>query len=387
MTLPLKGEQIVYAANDWRTDNRTSSHHIAQRLAVANTLLYLEAAGQRTPRASGRDLSRILSRLWKALKKPREVEQNVFVLSPLILPFHRYGSVRRLNHWLLNLWVRRACATLGFQTPIVWMTIPHYGSIMDTVNSKGIVYYCTDDFASFPNTDRRSIEVMERRILSKANVVFAVSESLVESKRRLNPNTYFSPHGVDTAHFRKASLEDTPVPSDISRIRRPIAGFFGLIETWFDLELLKHCATKLTDVSFVLIGRTTQNIADVETLPNVHFLGQKPYETIPNYLKAFDVGLIPFKLNDTVLHSNPLKFKEYLAGGKPIVSVKINVFEKYKELAHLADSYEDFASCIRVAIEEDSPSKTRARISAMEGESWDAKFEDIAQRVRIHIPC
>jgi glycosyltransferase involved in cell wall biosynthesis len=266
------------------------------------------------------------------------------------------------------------------------MAVPHYAAIMDVVSAKGIVYYCTDDFASFPNTDRNAIQSMENRILSRANIVFAVSEPLVESKRRRNPNTFLSPHGVDTQHFRKALLEKTLIPEDIAQIRRPTAGFFGLLEQWFDIELLKYCASQLKDVSFVLIGRTVQNVADISALPNVHFLGPKPYEIIPNYLKAFDVGLIPFRMNDTIMYSNPLKFKEYLAGGKPVVSVRIAAFEKYKHLAFLTDTYETFAASIRAAINQDSPEKVHARVSAMDKESWDAKFEDISAQVRAHIP-
>ncbi len=386
MNMVLEGEHFVYAANDWRTDNRTSSHHIASRLSERNVILYVEAAGQRSPRASRRDLGRVLSRLQKALRKPSEVQKNVYLVSPLIIPFHRYRWVRRLNQALLRVWVRRACRLVGFRKPIIWMTIPHYAAIMDALPSKGVVYYCTDDFASFPNTDRGAIESMEQQILERADVVFAVSRPLLEAKSRQNPNTFLSPHGVDTAHFGRALTPETAIPEDIANIQRPIAGFFGLVEEWFDLDLLDYCASRLEDVSFVVIGRVTQDIRQISRRPNVHLLGSKPYDLIPNYLSAFSVGLIPFKMNDTILYSNPLKFKEYLAGGKPVVSVRIAAFEKYKHLAYLADSYEEFAKSVRAAIDEDSPRKAQARVGAMAEESWDAKAAAIFATVRERIP-
>jgi glycosyltransferase involved in cell wall biosynthesis len=383
--IAIAGQQIVYAANDWRTDNRTSSHHIASRLAKENTILYLEAAGQRAPRASGRDIKRILSRVSKAFKAPTRVTENVYVLSPLILPFHRYRTIRYLNELILRLTVRRSCRMLSFDHPIVWMTIPHYGAIMDAMPVKGVVYYCIDDFASFPNTDRNAMQRMEDRILDRADIVFAVSEPLFEKKRASNPNTFFSPHGVDTEHFGAAMSADTRVPEDIASIPPPIAGFFGLVEEWFDTDLLDYCASQLKDVSFVVIGRVARDTGNLAAHRNVHFLGPRPYEVIPNYLKAFNVGLIPFRLTDTILYSNPLKFKEYLAGGKPVVSVRIQAFEKHKDLAYLVDSYDQFSNAIRRAIEEDSADKVRARVMAMQKESWDTRVKEVCNRVHTHL--
>lgn len=386
MKSALTGEQIVYAANDWRTDNRTSSHHIVSYLAAKNRILYLEAAGQRAPRLSVRDMKRALTRVQRAFGEPVQAQRNIHVFSPFILPFHKYRGVRRLNDWLLNRSVAHTCRNLAFDRPIVWLTIPHYGAIIDALDHKGVVYYCTDDFASFPKVDRQAIQVMESRILSKANVVFTVSETLLEIKKQVNRNTFLSPHGVDTAHFGKALQADVQIPDDIARIPRPIAGFFGLVEEWFDTQLLDYCASQNKDISYVLIGRAACNIHELLQRPNVHFLGPKLYEQLPNYLKAFDVGLIPFRASDTVRHSNPLKFKEYLAGGKPVVSVRIQAFEEYDSLAYLTDTYEEFASAIRRSIAEDSPEKALQRVSAMAGESWAARAERVCERVRASIP-
>jgi len=382
----LEGETIVYAANDWRTDNRTSAHHIVSYLAAKNRILYLEAAGQRAPRLSKRDLKRAAKRVGKIFQNPVQAQTNLHVYSPFILPFHRFALVRRLNAALLKTSIKRACKRLDFESPIFWFTIPHYAGVLDAFRPKGIVYYCTDDFASFPNTDRAAIQTMENKILSRANIVFVVSEPLLRAKSRHNPHTYLSLHGVDTAHFGKALEADTAVPADIARIAGPIAGFFGLVEEWFDLDLLEHCAADHPDIAFVVIGRTVTDVAAlVSRRKNVHFLGPKPYESIPSYLKAFSVGLIPFKSNDTVRYSNPLKFKEYLAGGKPVVSVRIEALEPYAELVDLADSKEEFSAAIRRAIDGDSPEKAARRAAAMGEESWTLKAERISARVRLAI--
>ena len=382
----LKDELILYAGNDWSADNRTSSHHLSRRLARQNRLLYIEASGGRAPRASKRDLGRIVAKLRKSFRPPEAVAPNVHVYSPLILPFHRFRAVRWLNRWLLRVSLRRACRRLGFSKPLIWMAVPHYAAMIDVVPSSGIVYYCVDEYASLPNTDARATLDMESHILDRADVVFVISEKLLETKRPKNAHTYLNLHGVETDHFARAARDDTTVPDDIAAIPKPIAGFFGLVEEWVDLELVRMAATRNPDVSFVFVGRVAADVAALRGLANVHFLGQRKYSDLPAYLKAFDVALIPFKLTDVIVNSNPLKFKEYLAGGKPVVTVKIQPLTPYADVAYIADGPDAFCDMIARAIAEDTPAKREARMRAMAGESWDSKFEFVCEKVRQHIP-
>ncbi len=382
----LKNEEIIYVANDWRGENKTSAHHVAEELSRHNRLLYIEAAGQRAPRASGRDLKKIVTKLSKFFSKPVEVATNVSVYSPVILPFHKYGVVRKINRVLLKFQMRRACRITGFKNPILWIVLPHYSSLVDDVSNKGIVYYCVDEYSSQPNVEVESIRRMEKQVLDRADVVFTVSEVLLENKKQLNTNVNLSPHGVDFEHFRRASAEKTAVPDDIGKIKRPIAGFFGLIEEWIDLELVARAADALPDVSFVMIGSVAQSVEFLKSRKNIHFLGHRRYDLLPPYLKAFDVGLLPYKLNTQVINSNPKKLREYLAGGKPVVSVRVREVEKYGEMVEIVDSPDDFVKAIRRAIDNDNESDRNRRIEAMREESWEQKVERIGRIVRSRIP-
>ncbi len=381
----LKNQEIIYIGNDWFADNKTSSHQIAGVLAKHNKLLYVEAAGQRAPRASKRDIHKIFRKLWGAWKAPQHVQDGLYRYSPLILPFHKYAFVRRLNKFLLARFVRRACRNVGFDNPLLWIILPHYASLLGSISGKGIVYYVVDEYSSLPDVDVDRIRTMEKQILDKADVVFVVSEELLERKSKLNRNTYLSPHGVDTPHFNKSLEDDTPIPEDIRVIKKPVIGFVGLIEKWVDLNLIEYLARARRDLSFVLIGRVVQNISGFREFPNVHFLGQREYESIPNYVKYFDACLIPFELNDVIRSSNPLKLKEYLAAGKPVVSVAIREVEKYRDLAYISNNYDEFLHHIQLALDEDSPQKRAARAEAMEKESWTAKVDGICSIVKKHI--
>jgi glycosyltransferase involved in cell wall biosynthesis len=381
----LKQEDIIYVSNAWPGDNKTSAHHIAEELAKNNRLLYVEASGQRAPRASARDYNKIVQKLRKAWKRPRKIAENVFLYSPLILPFHKYRIVRKINDRLLKMLMKRSSRQLSFKDPILWIVLPHYAAVIGKVKAKGIVYYCVDEYASQPNVDTEAIKEMEAIVLEHADVVFAVSEGLVENKRLKHDNVYLSTHGVDIDHFARARDGDGHLPSDIADIRRPIAGFFGLIEDWIDLDLIRYLSESLPDVSFVFVGSVVQPIGDLADRENVYFLGHKAYESLPEYLRAFDVALLPYKLNEQVINSNPKKLREYLSGGKPVVSVRVREVERYGEVVYIADGREQFRDFIVEAIDSDSPDRSARRAVSVEHESWAKKVERISDIVARHI--
>jgi len=381
----LKGENIIYVANAWPGDNKTSAHHVAEELAKHNRLLYIEASGQRAPRATTRDYKKILHKLKKAWNRPAPIADNIFVYSPIILPFHGYRFVRKLNQYLLKIFINRALRTLSLSDPILWIVLPHYSVLVDSVRAKGIVYYCVDEYASQPNVDAEAIRSMEAKVLAHADVVFAVSEELVESKRKSHDNVYLSRHGVDVEHFALAEQVDRPVPADIACIKRPIAVFFGLIEDWIDLDLVGYLARNLPEVSFVFIGSVVQSIGELKNYDNVHFLGHKRYQDLPSYLRECDVGLLPYKLNEQVINSNPKKLREYLSGGKPVVSVKVREVERYSDLVRIAENRTEFLAAVKDAIEHDSPEAAAKRAASVADESWVGKVERISAIVARHV--
>jgi glycosyltransferase involved in cell wall biosynthesis len=381
----IRNEDIVYIANDLFAENKTSAHHIAEIISENNRVLYIEAAGQRPPRASKRDLKKIFNKIANAWKNPQEVRKNIYLYSPLIIPYHKYGIIREINRLILRNTIRRACRKLNISNPILWIFLPHFSSIVDFLSEKGVVYYVVDEYSSQVNVDQEMIRNMEKYILERADIVFTVSEKLLESKKKINMNTYISLHGVDIDHFKKAYGFTNPLPDDIAKIPRPIAGFFGLIEDRVDLDLIQFLADSRPDICFVLIGLVAQDISRFQNYQNVFFLGVKPYNNLPSYLACFDVCLMPYKLNTEMIHSNPKKLREYLAGGKPVVSVRIREVERYRDLLYIADTYEDFLRSIDLSLAEDGRTMAKARLDEMAFESWPSKVEAICSKISQHI--
>jgi glycosyltransferase involved in cell wall biosynthesis len=204
--------------------------------------------------------------------------------------------------------------------------------------------------------------------------------ALQEAKAPLNPNTILVPHGVDYEHFSKALRDDLPVPDDMKDIPHPILGFFGLIRDWVDLDLLAEVARARPAWHLVLLGDSTVDLSPYRNLPNMHFLGRKSYADLPAYCKGFDIGLIPFKVNELTRAVNPIKLREYLAAGLPVVSTPLPEVMAYDGPVRVGDSAESFVDIIGKAlgIERD----TRPELSgAMAGEGWLHKLNTICRHL------
>ena len=212
-----------------------------------------------------------------------------------------------------------------------------------------------------------------------------LSRSGSTSQRSIPPATSVCT-GLTRLHFRQAQNRPSVPPPDISAIPRPIVGFFGLIQERVDLSLIGYLASNLEDASFVLIGMVAQDISGMRGIGNVHFLGVKAYAELPRYMHYFDVCIMPYKLNDEMVNSNPKKLREYLAAGKPVVSVRIKEVERYGEFVYIADDYAQFLDLVKRALAEDSAEKAQQRMKAVEEESWECRVEQITTVVSKHIP-
>jgi glycosyltransferase involved in cell wall biosynthesis len=245
------------------------------------------------------------------------------------------------------------------------------------------VYYCIDDYASLPNVDPEAIAAMDDQLTRKADIVFVASKTLLENKLALNGNTHYSPHGVDVDHFARAHEGNGPLPREMERLAHPIVGFFGLIDERLDVELVEYLARRRPEWEFVLIGRVALPAAGVPQTQNVHFLGPRPYESLPDYGRHFDATIIPYRNIEHVGHINPLKLREYLAMGKPVVSVRIPEAEKLSDVIAIADARDEFLSLLDAAVSNSGDeTAARRRISRVAPESWEARVQAVLSHVK-----
>jgi glycosyltransferase involved in cell wall biosynthesis len=376
----LEGRDIICFAHDWDSDP-TSKTHIMRILSTKNRILWVNSIGMRRPGASRRDLTRLLVKLKRGLRGRVRVHDSFHVFNALALPFPGVRGIERLNTSLMSVAIRRGARRLGFRRPILWTFMPNVGGLVGRLGEGTVVYHCVDEYSAFAGVAAQSLRAMERELVQKADLVFTSSEQLCQERRPHNPRSFFVSHGVDVQHFSRALDPDTPVAPDLQGLPRPIVGFFGLLAEWIDLSLIRDLAEKRPDWSIVLIGKATADVGQLNHLPNVRLLGPRPYASLPGYCKGFDVGIIPFRINELTVRANPLKLREYLAAGVPVVSTDMPEIRRYEAVRIAADAG-GFVREIESALEERGDAPRRHRAETMWAESWEARVEQLSEIIQ-----
>ena len=378
---------IVYFGNEWFAENRTSSHHMARRLAGRAPLVYVDSPGMRAPSASGRDIRRIWRKLSQATRLPTQVLPGLWHCTVPQLPWRGLPGVDRLNR-VFGAWaVRRAMRHAGIGRAVLWFVVPHPSFMLDAVPHELAVYYCIDDYAAHPGVDAERIRACDTELTRRADHVFVAPPALVAAKQAVNPATSFSPHGVDVDLFALAQAAATPVPAAAAALPGPVIGYFGLIAAWTDVGLIEWLAQQRPQWSFLLVGHASVDVSALQRLRNVTLVGPQPYETLPGWAKAFDVAIIPYRMNQQVRNANPLKLREYLATGKPVVSVPTPEVDRFSAVLSVAEKREDFLAAIDAALINEAPTSAGERMAAVREMSWEHRAQasfDIALHALAH---
>lgn len=372
---------VIYFGNDWQAENRTSSHHVAARLARRMPVLYVDSPGMRAPSASGRDLRRALRKLAAAFRRPREVAPGLWHCTVPQLPFRRIPGVDLLNRWFGRWAVRRARRILPARRLISWFVVPHPGFLAGRLGEALCVYYCIDDYAAHPGVDPALIGERDRALSQHADLLFVAPPALLEAKRALNPDTVYAPHGVDVELFSRAADPATAVAPGAAGLAHPVVGYIGSLHEWIDLELMAWLARARPAWTFLCVGHAATDVSALAALPNVRLAGPQPYAELPHWARAFDVAIIPYRLNRQVANANPLKLREYLATGKPVVSVRNLEIEKFARWVRIADGREAFLAALDEALANDTPAAAAERMAAVADQTWDRRVEDVLARV------
>ena len=375
-TATLRGRDILCFSHDW-TGDPLSKTHLMRVLSKDNRILWINAIANRMPTTSSKDMSRIVKKL-KAFAEPvREVEPNIFVLNPLAFPSYGNKSILKINQSFLARQVRKAMKNLGMKDAINMVFNPAAGMIAGRLDESELIYYCVDEYTAFTGASN-GLKEIEDGLFRRADLVIVSAENLLDKKKHFNPNTYLIRHGTDWRHFRTALDPDLAIPADVADLPRPLIGFHGLLADWVDYELIKKVAQRFNDGSVVLVGKIAvdaeQKVKILDNVPNVYFLGRKPYAELPAYCKAFDVALNPFAINELTLAANPLKVREYLAAGLPVVSTDIPEAHVLEDCL-VGTDHADFIAKIESALAGPKPRETVS--DAISHESWEAKVDEL----------
>jgi glycosyltransferase involved in cell wall biosynthesis len=247
---------------------------------------------------------------------------------------------------------------LALKDFILWYYTPMAMPLASVLPEPSLVVYdCMDELSAFKFAPH-DIKEREAKLLDAADIVFTGGQSIYEAKKHLHKNIHAFPSSIDRGHFAKARNIKV-LPKEYDQIPQPRLGFYGVLDERFDIDLLRDMAASRPDCHFVMIGPVVKIEQDI--LPratNIHYLGSKSYQELPEHLAAWDVALIPFAINESTRFISPTKTPEYLAAGRPVISTPIrDVVNPYgdKKLVYIGETAEEFVKGIEwgLAIRDD----------------------------------
>jgi UDP-galactopyranose mutase len=338
--------------------------HLMTRLATSSRVIFWEA-----PRHIGPGVI-------ATLEVRRCPDSGVTVMTPLLSSELRADVVRETLKRLLDAEV--ACLRGPVQR---WYYTPMMLPFSEHVAAECVVYDYMDRSVDFWHAPAE-LQALEQRLLDEADLVFTGGNSQDAARLAHHANLHHVPSGVDVAHFARAR-DEGEIPPDQADIPGPRFGFFGVIDERMDLDLIAALADARPDHALVMVGPIAR--IDPETLPrraNLHYLGRRGYAELPDYLRGWDVALVPFSMNAATRFISPSKIPGYLAAGRPVVTTPIaEVARTYGGLAGVwvADSTAAFiAACDGALAQSRDPARWQAQADRLLAEaSWDRIFAQV----------
>jgi len=349
-----KDRPLIVFGEDWGA-HPSSTQHIVKVLGKNRSVIWLNSIGLRKPKLTMHDLFRLVNKVKKFIvniaskQKARHEGICHFIINPLVIPCANSWFSLKVSKVILKWQLKLACKKLEITDPIIWTSLPTSVDYLDLFGNAPCVYYCGDDFASLAGVDHQFVAQKEVELIKKSRYIFTASATLLDkfpSSKAIN-----IPHGVNFSLFSER-VKSTHV--DLPK-GKPIAGFYGSISNWLDQDLLVETIKALPDWNFVFIGKVDCSVDKLQLFTNVFFLGAKPHHDLPKYIQNWNVAILPFVDNKQIQMCNPLKLREYLASGTPVVTTDFNALNGYRQYLQVANSTKPFYQAILLANAEITP--------------------------------
>lgn len=347
-------------------------------------VLWVNTIGTRAPRLDLYTARRALGRLaeWaRAAARPRPAAEPPApgraprVTTPLMWPW--FGSVtsRALNRGLLAAQLRGRVAAAA-QPVVAITTVPLLADMVGRLPVARWVYYCVDDFSAWPGLDQRTLDRMERALVERVDAAVAVSDTLRERLAGMGREAPVITHGVDLDHWLSVAAAGEP---PLAGLERPLVLFWGVVDRRMDVDLLRRLATDLEHGTIALAGPLADPDPSLAALPRVALAGTVPYQRLPQLAREAAVLVMPYADLAVTRAMQPLKLKEYLATGKPVVVRDLPATRPWHDALDIAASPEAFSAAVRRRLAEGVPAGQRAARQRLSSESWQAKAEQLAR--------
>lgn len=389
---------VIFSSQLWDDLNWTNKQHLATHLASAgHKVIYVN------PSLFNIIARYNLARRWRSYLTgkssfPHAVvpdRKNLWVYQPVIFPFRKKSLIWNFNLNLIKSWIAPRLMRLARKirgdanSPIVaWVYLPEMVPSIIHQPFDLFIYDCVDDVWEFPlyKSDaeaKRLLEIGEKILLQRADVIFATTTPLFQYLYPQNPHTHLVPNVADAPFFAQAQNPNLEVPKDLENIPHPRIGFIGAVAEYkLDLSLIREVANRQPQWHWVLVGPITEkdnSKSSLSNIANIHLLGHRLYGQLPAYIKGFDVCVIPYKMNKYITSCFPIKFFEYLASGKPTITTPIPALMEYRQLVPLARDASSFIRETKKLLRGDDPKARQARIALAFKNTWEKRMNNMLE--------
>jgi glycosyltransferase involved in cell wall biosynthesis len=349
-------------------------------LARWRPVLWVDSIGMRRPAATRRDLSRI----WRKARAPAisQPAGDPVVANVRLLPFHDRAAIRDVNRRIWQRAARRWRRRLALDPEVLVLRLPTALDLADALGAERLVYLCRDDLESLPGPDWRVVEPYELELLARADLV-VVSNPRIAALPRIvaaRGEVAVLPHGVDLEAFA-APYDPAVVKPAVGALRPPVVGYLGLVSTHIDLEILARIA-RIPDVTLLVVGETNVPTGDLENSGDVRFTRRfVPRADVPRFAAVCDVLVMPYRPSPAMDLADPLKLREYLASGRPVVSTRFAAVEQYRDVVRITDDADQFVAEVVDALHCGPEPGAEARRAAVADQTWDRRAEEFERLI------
>lgn len=373
--------KFVVFGEDWGA-HPSSTQHLFKQLSKDHDVHWINSVGMRKPSLRFTDLSRVFNKAKKLFRQSkggsqvgvaasRNDQPSVYNLA--VLPWHDNIFVQSFNEFVF------AKKRFDSNEPILyWISVPTAITMINVRPIDKVVYYCGDDFSALAGVDHKMIAPIEQKLIAKANLIYVISEHLYNKMPK--HKTYMLTHGVNFELFTKP----TTIANEIKHVTRFKIGFYGSINEWLDVDLLTKLVSERPNYELILVGTITHNIDSLLSFNNVTHIEAVEHRRLAEFSQHWDVSILPFVDNQQIQACDPLKLKEYLAAGTPVVSTNFPAVNKYLETILVASTDSGFIQRIDSAIALNqvlNKSWKETQSSLAKNHSWSAKARSVEQQL------
>lgn len=340
---------LILLSSTWSLSHRKGLYtHLRNGLSEWSTVIFLESPFS--------ILVHTIKRIKEVFTVGNEKEKknnNIRTFRPVIIFHHKIwnkiGVTLKIDAALLGIQIKRFVEKEGCSKLIIWAAYPFDYPVIKRINPDFVIYDFYDNFSYDEDGSYNSRrDNFNKNIILESSLIFCTALKLYEFAKVLNPNAYYLPNGHNL--FFSGSEEKADL-----NINGKIIGFLGNIRHWIDFDLIKELAVKLrSDQYLVFIGPVERGILKEINLlkknKQFRYLGSVRYDQVYSYIKNFDIGIIPFRINSFMEGVFPNKFFEYIACGVKIVSTNLPDMKQYKESINVAENNSQF---IQMCLSED----------------------------------